>query len=628
MTPADPVRARRGSLARAASALRQAGQGQARKWRAFSRVAARLAPYARKRRGPLALALVCATGYMALRVVEPWTLKLIFDNVLLGDPLPSALAPVERFTAGNRIALLNLLIGAIVVLAIGRGVLYYYQKLLGSLVGQGMVADLRLDLYSHLQRLPFSFHDRRRTGDLLMRLTNDIRVVRDIFLSMPLSSAAELFLVAGMAGVMFLMDWRLTLIALMVLPGLALLVRRYRRPMKRAMRKEREREGHLATLASEALGAIKVVQSFRREGYEVERFGSENKRTLRSGLKAARLEARLNWATELAVAIVTGIVLAVAIRRVLAGALSPGDLLVFFAYLRTFNRPLRRISRLAERAARGTAAGERVLEMLEVEPTVHDRRGAVDAGRLRGEVRYEGVSFAYRKGGPPVLADIHLHIAPGERVAIVGPTGSGKTTLVGLLPRFYDVGAGRVTVDGRDVRDFTLASLRKNVSLVFQEPVLFAATVAENIAYGKPDATREEVVRAAERVGIHSVIAALPEGYDTVIGERGGTLSGGQRQCVAIARAMIKDAAIIILDEPTVGLDSESSTLVLEALRRLIAGRTVLMVTHQMHTVREADHVIVLERGRIVEEGTPATLVARRGLYARLLRLQAGTLPA
>ena len=608
--------------------LRRKWQAQLQKWRAYFAVWTRLSHYARKRKGRLAVAAACTLGYVLLRMVEPWTLKVMFDNILLHGPLPRLLAPLEQLTGGRPLALLNLLIVVLLLLAASRGVLYYYQQLLSSLVGQGMVADLRLDLYSHLQRLSFSFHDRRRTGDLLTRLTADIRVLRDMFLSMPLSSIGDLALSLGMAVVMFLMDWQLTLIALAAVPGVVLLARSYRRPMKEAMRSQREREGDLATLAAEALGAFKVVQGFRREAYEVERFGLQNKRTMRSGMKTARLEAKLFWATEFSVAVVTCVILAVAVRRVLAGALSPGDLVVFFVYLRAFTTPLRRASKFTERVTRGIVAGERVLEMLDVEPALRDRRGAVDAGRVRGEIRYAGVTFAYRRDGSPVLAGIDLHIAPGERVAIVGSTGSGKTSLVSLIPRFYEVREGSVLIDDRDVRDLTLASLRRNVSLVFQEPVLFAATVAENIAYGKPDASPEEVVRAAERVGIHDIIAGLPEGYDTELGERGGTLSGGQRQCVAIARAMIMDAPIVILDEPTTGLDSQSSTLVLEALRRLIVGRTTLMITHQMQTVQEADRIVVLDGGRICEEGTHAALLAGGGLYSRLLKLHAGTLTA
>lgn len=610
-------------LAAALAATRQQWRRRARQWRAFLGVAARLLPYVQKRAGKLVLALACALGYTLLRLLEPWTLKLIFDNILLGQPLPPLVAPVLTFAAGRPLLLLNILAGALVLMAVLRGVLYFYQQLVLAAVGQQVVADLRVAFFSHLQRLSSSFHDRRRTGDVLMRLTTDITMLRDIFVGFPLSVAAELFLIVGMGVVMALMDWHLALLVLMAVPGLALLVGKYRRPMKEAIRQQRDREGHLATIASEVLGAIKVVQGFRRERYEVDRFSAQNKRSLRSGLRAARLEAKLHWATEMTVATVTAVVLSVAVRRVLGGVLSPGDLLVFFAYLRTFNRPLRRISRTAERTARGTAAGERILEMLNTPPTVRDHPGAAAAPRFRGEIVYDRVSFGYGKG-QPVLSEVTLRIAPGERVAIAGPTGAGKTTLVSLVPRFYDPTQGRICIDGRDVREFTLASLRQQISLVFQEPILFAATIAENIAYGKPDATREEIATAAHLAGIHSIITALLDGYDTVIGERGGTLSGGQRQCVAIARAIIKAAPIVILDEPTTGLDGQSAALVMEALSRLMEGRTVLMISHQPQNLRHVDRVVVLEAGHIVEEGNHAALLAHHGLHRRFPLRQAG----
>ncbi len=609
----------------AVAAVRQKWRKRLRQWRAFLHMAARFTPYVRKRRGRLALALACTLGYTLMGLLEPWPMKLIFDNVLLERPISAFLAPVLTHVAADRFHLLYVLVTAIVLIAVARSILYFYRGLLKASVGQQAVADIRLDLYSHIQHLSFSFHERRRTGDILARLTTDIRVLRNILIALPLSVTGELFLVVGMVTVMFLMDWRLTVIALIVLPGVALSVRMYQRPMKQAIRKQREREGHLATMAAEVLGAYKVVQSFTRERYEIERFSSQNKRSLRSGLRAARLEAKLNWAAELIVATATALVLAVAVRRVLAGALSPGDLLVFVAYLRSFYRPLRRISRTAEQAARGTASGERVLEMLEKRSTVQDRLGAVLAPRFHGEIAYEGVSFWYGKG-TPVLSDITLHIEPGECVAIVGATGAGKTTLVSLIPRFYDPTRGRVCIDGRDVRDFTLLSLRQQISLVFQEAVLFATTIAENIGHGKPDATIEEIVKAAELAGIHSIIEALPEGYNTVIGERGGTLSGGQRQCVAIARAIIRNPAIVILDEPTVGLDSQSAALVMEALRRLMKGRTVIIISHQLRSVQNADRLIVLDGGRIVEEGTHSTLLALDGLYHQLQVLQGGEL--
>ncbi len=506
-----------------------------------------------------------------------------------------------------------------VVLAGVRGLLYYYQKLLTARVGQQATAELRMELYRHLQRLSFTFHDRRRTGDLLSRLTGDIRLLRDIFISLPLALVSELILVIGMIVVMFAMDWSLTLLALLALPSLVVMLRMYQGPMRKAQRRQREREGDIATIASEVLGAIKVVQGFRRERYEVERFAVQNKRSLRTGLKATRLEAKLRWSAELTVAAVTALVVGVAARRVLAGALSPGEIIVFVRYLRNFNRPLRRISRMAERTARGTAAGERVLEMLNIEPDVRDRPGAVKARRFDGRITFEKVGFV-RPRRMRVLEDIDLEIEPGERVAIVGPTGAGKSTLVSLIPRFYEPTEGRVSVDGRDVREFTLGSLRAHISFVFQEPILFATTVAENIGYGKPGAGRAEIVKAAEAAGIAHVIEALPHGYDTVMGERGGTLSGGERQCVAIARAMIKDAPIVILDEPTTGLDTWSAAVVTAALRRLMEGRTVLLVSHDLKHARDVDRIVVMDAGRIVDRGVHAELLARNELYRTLTR--------
>lgn len=591
-------------------------------WKAWAGMAVRLAPYVRRHKRRLGLALAFGLGYTAVGVLEPWPLKLILDNVLLDRPLPDFLAPLLG-GAGSTITLLNLLIAAIVLFAIVRGLFYYYQKLLASRVGQQATADLRLDLYSHLQALSFTFHDRRRTGDLLARLTSDVRYLRDIFISLPLSMTGELFVVFGMVVVMFLMDWSLTLLALLALPGIAVVLRIYQKPMKAAIRRQRDREGDIATIASEVLGAIKVVQGFRREQHEIDRFTVENKRSLRTGLKATRLEAKLRWYAEVAVAVVTAIVIGVAARRVLAGALSPGDLIVFVAYLRTFTRPLRRVSSMAERAARGAAAGDRVLEMLAVEPEVRDRPDAVPAPRLRGAIALERVSFVHR-GRRVALRDVSLRIAAGERVAIVGPTGSGKSTLVSLIPRFYDPTEGAVAIDGLDVRGFTLTTLRDRIALVFQEPVLFATTIAENIAYGKPDATRDEIERAGRQAGIHEIVAALPDGYDAVLGERGGTLSGGERQCVAIARAIIKDAPIVILDEPATGLDGRSAALVLGALRGLMDGRTVVVISHHLHQIRDVDRVLVLEGGRIVDEGAPADLASRQGLYQTFQRLQAG----
>lgn len=601
--------------------VRRGARRRWRQWKEWAEMAARLAPFVRKRRRKLALAMACGAGYTAVGLAQPWALKLILDTVILGHPLPGFLVPVLRPAAGSRLLLLDALVVAIVGLALAKGLFYYYQRLLAARVGQRAVADLRMELYGHLQHLCSRFHDRRRTGDLLNRLTGDIRFLRDIFISLPISMTGELFLLVGMLAVMLAMDWSLTLLALLSVPAIAVILRTYQGPMRKAIRRQRDREGDIATTAAEALGAIRVIQSFCRQGLEIERFAVSNKRSLRTGLKATRLEAKLRWYAEVTVAVVTALVIGVAARRVLSGDLLPGDLIVFVSYLRNFNRPLRRVSRMAERSARGVAAGERVLEMLAVEPTIRDDPDAEEAPAFRGEIIFEGVSFEHR-GGQRVLDGVDLRIRPGEKVAIVGPTGTGKSTLVSLLARFYDPTEGRVLIDGRDVRTVTLESLRRQVAIVFQEPVLFAASIAENVGYGKPEATEEEVRAAAERAGVHDVLLGLSEGYETVVGERGCTVSGGQRQCVAIARAMIKDAPIVILDEPTTGLDSESAVVVLRALDRLMEGRTVLMISHQLGSIRAADRILVLQGGKIVEEGTHETLAQGSGLYGSLSRLQ------
>lgn len=584
---------------------------------ALRRVVARLTPYLRGRKGSLVLALVSTVGYMLLRLLEPWPLKLLFDNVLLGGPLPASLSFLERWT-DSRGTLLGVIVGSIVAIALLSGFLYYWQNVLSAHIGQKVVSGLRLDLFRQLQRLDFSFHDRRQTGDLLVRLIADIRLLRDALVKIPLDLSENSLLMVGMAIVMLLMDWQLALLSFAAVPLLFIFVRRYRKPMRAAIRKQRRQEGDLATIASESLGAMRVVQAFGLENQELQRFGGLDRKSLTQGVKAARIEAKLRWASDLAVGVITAAVVGVAAQRILSGALTPGDLIVFVSYLRTFSRPLRRVSRTTEQVTRTTTAGERILEILDLVPGVRDLPDAVEAPAFRGQVSFDKTGLRHGRG-PWVLRAVSLTINPGERVGIVGPTGAGKTSLVSLVPRFYDATEGRVCIDGHDVRSFTLSSLRKQVSFVFQEPVLFATTVAENIASGRPGAEREEIEQAAMSAGIHSVIAALPEGYDTILGERGGTLSGGQRQCVAIARAILRDAPIVVLDEPTTGLDQRAAGLVTEALQQLMEGRTVLMISHDLHRLRDADRIVVLENGRLVQEGGYAEMSLTDGLFRELV---------
>jgi ABC-type multidrug transport system fused ATPase/permease subunit len=574
------------------------------KWRKYTRTARSLAHYLDGRRGPMLLGLVLSLAFTSMRLLEPWPIKAIIDNVLLGQPWPGFL-PGPGAGDGTRMPLLLTLVAGIVVIAFLRGLFYYRRRLLLARLGIEVSAELRVDLYRHIQYLSLNFHDRRRTGDLIVRLTSDIRMLRQAFISLPLELVESVVLMLGMAAILLVMDWQLALLALTLMPLVAVLVRRYQKPMRRAIRKQREREGHLATLASESLGAIRVVQGFRGEKREIKRFGGASRRDVRSGLKASRYEAKLRWAAELSVSLITAVIVLLASRRILQGSLSVGDLIVFISYLRVFTRPLQRVSRLTERMARSSAAGERILRILQIESQVRDVPGAVAAPRFNGEIAWDGVTFSY-DGRHPVMHDLDLNVRAGERVAIVGPTGAGKSTLVSLVPRFYDPTEGSVRIDGRDVREFTLESLRRQISIVFQEPVLFASTIAENIAYGRPGASIEQIEKAARRARVDRIISRLPEGYQTRLGERGGTLSGGQRQCIAIARAMIRNAPIVIMDELTVGLDAESARYVMEAVRRLMKDRTVLLITHDPRNLEGMDRVLFLDRGKLVGDKRPA----------------------
>lgn len=570
-------------------------------WRAFGEMGTYFLPYARKERKKLGLSFLAGIGYVGFGMLEPWPTKMIFDNVFLGSSLPSWLHAIVGERQDNPFFLLNLFVFMIICIATVRGVFYYYQQLLTAKAGQVISSSVRVDLYKHLQSLSFSFHDRRRTGDCLSRLTSDIRMLREVLIGFPLTVGSEGLLMVGMTLVMAWMDWQLTLLALLIIPMLVVLLKKYRSPMRSAIRKQREREGHLSSIAAEVLGAIKVVQGFHQEESEVAKFTSSDKGSLKSGLKASRLEAKFKWASEISVAIVTAIVMSVAARRVLSGALTPGELLVFVSYLRKFNQPIKKLSRVFTRMSRGTTAGERIINMLQIEPEIQDLPNAIEAPDFEGEIRYEGVDFGYSKS-KLILKKFNLQVHAGERVAIVGHTGSGKSTIASLLPRFYDPSAGRVTIDGLDLKEMTLSSLRRQIGYIFQEPILFATSISENIAYGNPDASQEEIISAAKRAKIHEIIEGMEDGYETVIGERGVTLSGGQRQCVAIARAMIKNAPIVIMDEPTSGLDLPNAKLVMSALQELMKGKTVLIISHQIETLEGVDRIIRLDKGEILPE--------------------------
>lgn len=577
------------------------------------------------RRWPLLLgALACSLGYGAVRVAEPWPLQVIFDSVLGTRPFDAPVPWLGDLVADDRTALLAAAAIALLLFAGLRGVLYAWQITLATRVGQEVVLRLRRRLFRRIQKLGLDFHARSSTGDLLTRLTSDVDVLRELMVGALLSILSEGLVLIAFLAVMYVMEWRLALLATVAMPVVFVLMLVYGGRIRASTREQRRAESELAGRVAEVLNGIHLVQLFARERDEDERLRRLNKRSLRSGMQTTRLEARANRAVEVSVAVATAATLWVGANQVIAGRLTPGELLVFVAYMQTFYRPLKRLARVSRRASRAAVSVERIAEILAQEPSVAD--GRRDAPALRGAVELRRVSHAY-VDGVPVLEDVDLAIEPGQMVALVGPTGAGKSTILGLVPRLHDPAAGAVLVDGLDVRDLTLRSLREQIAVVPQDGVVFAGTIRDNIAYGKPDASEDELVAAARAALVDEFVDRLPDGYDTFVGERGVTLSGGQRQRLAIARALVKDAPIVLLDEPTTGLDAGSEALVLEALERLLDGRTSLVIAHRLRTIQRADRIAVVERGRIVQIGTHDYLAARGGPYAALLRQQFGVVP-
>jgi subfamily B ATP-binding cassette protein MsbA len=562
----------------------------------------------------------------AAELAEPWPLKVIFDYVLGSKTPPRWLG---GWLTGQSLTILNVAALSVVVIAVVSAISSYWEKYLSTTVGKRVGFDLRHRLYHHVQRLSLSFYEGRQTGDMVVRLTSDIDAVEDFVSSAVLGIVLDVITIVGMLAIMLALDWRFSLIGLSVAPVLFAIVYRFTRRIKQTARDVKRKESDLASVVQESMSSVRVVKAFAREDFEEARLDREGQATIDLALRARRYKARLVPSVDIIVAIGTCLVLGVGARLVLAGELTAGGLLVFVIYLGKMYKPMKDMSKMSDTLSKASVSAERIRELLDVERQVRDRPGAVAAPPFRGDIQFSGVTFGY-DASRPVLKNLSLTIAAGQRAALVGPTGSGKTTLIGLVPRMYDVLDGRIAIDGQDVRSFTLESLRRQVSFVLQESVLFRATVADNIAYGRPGASREDIVRAARLANADEFITRLPHGYDTMLGERGDSLSGGQRQRLAIARAIIRDTPILLLDEPSAALDPESEQLIFDGLTRLMAGRTSITIAHRLATVRDADVIFVLDDGQIVEQGTHTELLARNGLYARLHAIQFGTpdLPA
>jgi ATP-binding cassette subfamily B protein len=491
---------------------------------------------------------------------------------------------------------------AVLVIALLQGMFGFLETLCLTAAGQRISTRIRSAVFAHLHRLPMTFHDRQRTGDLVTRVTSDVsRVQENVLDDLLVIALARMIQVGGILTVMLFIDWRVGLVACATVPLTSLTSLWFRRRLRARERRVRSHEGDMASMAQETISAMRTVKALGRHDVETRRFDGASEGMMSASISAARLEAAFGWALTLVAAVSVAAVIGFGSRQVLTGALSAGTLIVFVQYMRDLQGPLLGLSRLQAKLAKASVRLERILEVLEEPLGAAENPAARPVhGRLAGRVRFEGVGFGYDEGRP-VLSDVDLELEPGEVVAVVGPSGSGKTTLASLLLRLYTTSQGRVLVDGVDIDQYTVDSYTSQTAVVLQETLLFRATVEENIAYGRPGATHEEIRAAAKLADADDFIRALPDGYSTVVGERGATLSGGQRQRIAIARALVRDAPILVLDEPTTGLDQDAEQAVLDALETLMRGRTTLLVTHRPSTIRRADRVVTIRDGRLVE---------------------------
>jgi ATP-binding cassette subfamily B protein len=586
----------------------------------IGRILRRFSPQLYKQRSLLSIAFVGLLAEIFLHLLEPFPLKLIFDYVIFPNSGAKPLS-IPFLAQLSPFMLLTVLTAGLIGIAALRAAAAYFSVVGMALAATNVLMEVRSDLYSHIQRLSLTFHNQAKTGDLITRVTSDIERLREVTVMAVMPLLAHTLTLTGMVAVMVWMNWELALIAVAVFPLFVLLIVRMTRKIRLVVRSQRQREGAMAATAAELIGAIKVVQALSLQSMLETDFSDHNRQSLQDSVKAQKLSAGLERSVELLVGIATAIVLWRGVLLVQSQALTPGDLLVFVNYLRIAFKPMRQLAKYTGQIAKATASGERILDVLDTVPDVQDVRGAIEATPFQGVVQFENVSFAYDRDRG-ILRQMSFIVQTGECVALVGPSGGGKSTLVSLLLRLYDPLEGSIRVDGHDLRAYKLNSLRSQISIVLQESVLFAASVRDNIAYGCLGASNYDIEMAARLANAHDFIMNLPNGYDTILGERGATLSGGQRQRIAIARAAIRKAPIVILDEPTTGLDQENEHLVTEALERLVQGRTTFWISHNLNAIKHADRIFYLEGGKLLEQGTHQALLQQGGRYAAMYALQ------
>ena len=581
-------------------------------------MAAFVAGLARPYRTWLVIILLAMLAETLTALALPWPLKVVIDSVVGGHPAPDWVV----WLVGPALATGGTILAAaaatsLVLLAVLGGIASYVDNYFTENVGQWVANDLRIRVYEHLEHLSFSYYDTHQTGVLLSTVTDDVSTIQDFVSSSTLSILIDLMTIAGMLTLMFWLNWDFTLMVVGVTPFVLLFIARFKKAIKKATREVRRRESDIVAVLQAGLESVRTVQAFGGQDIEAARLTRVSQATVRAALGARRIKSLLSPVVSVVVSGCTALVIWRGAGLILAGAMTLGSLTVFLAYLARFFKPVQELAKITNVVAHASVALERIQSILDIDTGIAERPDARDPGAFKGAIAFEHVAFSY-DASAPVLRDITFSITPAQFIGVVGTTGSGKSTIASLIPRFYDPSAGRILIDGSDIREYSLQGVRGQIAFVLQDTVLFRGSIRENIAYGRPGATDEEVVSAAKLANADEFIVRMPNGYDTLIGERGSTLSGGQRQRIGIARAFVRDARILILDEPTASLDAESEALVMDGLRRLAQGRTVIMITHNLDTIRHADSIIVIDHGVVSEQGTHDELVSLGRIYAEL----------